>query len=86
MAWLCDIIDKEPSNYEEATENKEWKDAMVEEYWSIINNDVWEIVPRLEGKSTVTLKWIYKIKHVTYGIIEKQKARFVVHGFLQKEA
>ena len=28
VALLCDIIDKEPSNYEEAAEMKEWKDAM----------------------------------------------------------
>ena len=32
VALLCDIIDKEPSNYEEATEKKEWKDAMIKEY------------------------------------------------------
>ena len=37
---LCDIIDKEPSNYEEATENKEWNDAMIEEYHSIMKNDI----------------------------------------------
>ena len=28
-ALLCDIIDKEPSNYEEAAKKKEWKDAMI---------------------------------------------------------
>ena len=32
VALFCDIIDKEPSNYEEAAEKKEWKDAMIEEY------------------------------------------------------
>ena len=37
---LCDIIDKEPSTYEEVAENKEWKDAMIEEYRSIMKNDV----------------------------------------------
>ena len=31
VALLCDIIDKEPSNYDEATEMKEWKDDMIEE-------------------------------------------------------
>ena len=31
---------------------------------------------RLEGKSVVTSKWIYKIKHVADGGIEKYKARF----------
>ena len=29
VALLCDIIDKEPSTYEKAIENKEWKDAMI---------------------------------------------------------
>ena len=28
VSLFCDIIDKEPSNYEEAIERKEWKDAI----------------------------------------------------------
>ena len=50
VALLCDIIDKEPSNYEEAIENKEWKDAMIEEYQLIMKNDVWDVVPIPERK------------------------------------
>ena len=45
-----------------------------------MKNDVWDAVPRLEGKSIVTSKWIYKIKHATYGSIDKYKARFMAHG------
>ena len=85
VALLCDFIDKEPSNYKEAVERKEWKDAMIEEYQLIMKNDVWDVVPRLEGKLVVTSKWIYKIKHDADGSIEKYKARFVAHGFSQKE-
>ena len=40
VALLCDIIDKYPSKYEEATKKKEWKDAKIEEYESIMKNDV----------------------------------------------
>ena len=40
VSLLCDIIDKEPSNYKEAAEKKEWKEAMIEEYQSIMKNDV----------------------------------------------
>ena len=58
---------------------------MVEEYQSIMKNDVWEIVPRLEGKSIVTSKWLYKIKHGADESIEKYKATFVSRGFSQKE-
>jgi hypothetical protein len=61
------------------------KDAMTEEYQSIIKNDVWEIVPRPKNKDVVSFKWLYKIKHVVDGSIEKHKARFVARGFSQKE-
>ena len=54
---------------------------MIEEYQSIVKNDVWELFPRPKGKSIVTSKWIYKIKHAAYGSIEKYKARFVARGF-----
>ena len=81
VALLCDFIDKEPSSYEEAAEWKEWKDAMIKEYQSIMKNDVWDVVPRPEGKSVVTSKWIYNIKHVVDGSIEQYKEIFVARGF-----
>ena len=43
------------------------------------------MVPRPKGKSVVSSKWIYKIKHTADGSIEKYKARFVAHDFSQKE-
>ena len=33
----------------------------------------------------VSSKWLFKIKHVADGSIEKYKARFVARGFSQKE-
>ena len=58
---------------------------MTEEYQSIMKNVVWFIVPKPEGKSVVSSKWIYKIKHAADGSIEKYKARFVARGFSQKD-
>ena len=54
---------------------------MMEEYRSIMKNDVWDIVPRPEGKSVVTSKYIYKIKHIVDGSIKRKTMRFVVRGF-----
>ena len=56
---------------------------MTKEYQSIMKNDVWDIVPRSEGKSVVTSKWIYKIKHAADGSVEKYKVIFVARGFSQ---
>ena len=50
-----------------------------------MKNDVWDVVPRPEGKCVVTSEWIYKIQHVAYGSIEKYKEIFVARGFSQKE-
>jgi hypothetical protein len=51
-----------------------------------MKNDVWDIVPRPEGKYVVTSKWIYKIKkHIVDGSIEKHKAIFVARGFSRVE-
>ena len=58
---------------------------MMEEYQSIVKNDVWDIVHKTENKSVVSSKWIYKIKHVADGSIEKYKAILVARGFSQKE-
>ena len=40
---------------------------------------------RPEGKSVVTSKWVYKIKHAVDGSIDKYKERFVARGFSQQE-
>jgi len=43
---MCHIIDFEPSSFDEADKLQVWRDSMMEEYQSIMNNDVWEAVPR----------------------------------------
>jgi hypothetical protein len=53
VALMSSNIDAEPLSYEEATCVYIWHDAMVKEYKSIMKNDVWEIVLRLEGQSMV---------------------------------
>jgi hypothetical protein len=68
MALVCNIIDFEPSNFQEATNQQVWQGAMVE-YTSIMKNDVWDVVPRLEGKSIVSFRWLCNIKHAVDGSV-----------------
>ena len=85
MLLVANTRDSEPSTFEEDSQHSIWRDAMMDEYHSIMKNDVWEIVPRPEGKSMVTYRWLYKLKHAADGCVEKYKARFVVQGFSQVE-
>ena len=85
VALMSNISDAEPSSFEEADKLQVWKDAMLEEYMSMINNNVWDIVPRPKDKSVVSSKWIYKIKHTVDGSVEKFKEIFVARGFIHKE-
>jgi len=85
VAMVTNIVESKPSSYEETTNHQIWREAMVEEYASIMKNDVWEVVRRPEGKHFVTSRWLYKIKHVADGSIEKYKAHFVAREFLKVE-
>jgi hypothetical protein len=58
---------------------------MLEEYDSIVCNDVWEVVLRPVEKLVVTFRWLYKTKFVANSSIEKHKTRFVARGFSQIE-
>ena len=52
----------------------------MEEYASIMKNDVWEVVPKPEGKGVVGSRWIYKVKHAVDGSVEKYKLCFIAKG------
>jgi hypothetical protein len=58
---------------------------MTEDYESIMKSYMWDILSRPKGKSIVTSKCIYKIKHVADGSVEKYKVIFVARGFSQVE-
>jgi len=45
MDLMSKSVDNEPSSFEEVVWKTIWVDSMVEEYESIIRNNVWEVVP-----------------------------------------
>ena len=50
MVLMIELINYEPSSFEEATQHDVWQVAMVEEDGSIMKNQVWEVVSRPQGK------------------------------------
>jgi hypothetical protein len=82
-ATMSPIIHFEPFYYKEKNIYPIWRDVIMEEYQSTMKDDVWDIVLRPEGKSIVTSKSIYKIKHRVDKSIKRHKMRFVSRGFSQ---
>jgi hypothetical protein len=74
-----------PSNYFEAEKFPEWKEAMNNEYSSLLQNGTWELTTLPKGRSPIGCKWVFKAKQDANGNISKYKARLVAKGYTQKE-
>lgn len=78
----------EPMSYREALKSPfwpEWKKSMEHEIASHIKNGTWELVVKPRGRLVITGRWVFKIKYGIDGRILRFKARWVVHGYKQKE-
>ncbi|GJY82599.1 ribonuclease H-like domain-containing protein [Tanacetum coccineum] len=75
----------EPSSFEEASKDVNWINAMNDEMHALYENDTWELVELPFGRKAIGSKWVYRIKYMSSGEIERFKARLVAKGFNQKE-
>ena len=55
----------------------------MEELNALNKNKNWKIVDLPEGKKTVGCKWVFTVKCMPDGSIERHKARLVAKGFTQ---
>nr|KAJ0214939.1 hypothetical protein LSAT_V11C300139010 [Lactuca sativa] len=63
----------------------DWVKAMQEELVKFERNNMWDLVPTLEGVSVVGSRWVYRNKSDEDGVIIKNKAILVVKAYLQQE-
>ncbi len=78
----------EPANLEVAMSRHdwpEWKKAMESEYNSLIENGTWEVVSPPTEANVITGRWVFRLKKDRFGNVLKYKARWVAHGYKQKE-
>ena len=64
------MVENDPINFHQAMQgsnSQKWIDAMNEEYKSIQDNNVWELVPLPEGAKPIGCKWIFKTKRDSNG-------------------
>ncbi|KAJ4700915.1 Retrovirus-related Pol polyprotein from transposon TNT 1-94 [Melia azedarach] len=72
-----------PTNIHEALKHPRWRVAVQEEISALEKNGTWELTKLPHGKSTVGCKWIFTVKYLADGSIDRFKARLVANGFTQ---
>ena len=60
MANVVQVI--EPTCFEEAIGNENWKQTMDEEMVALYGNETWELVPLPKENKTIGCKWVYKVQ------------------------
>nr|GFB31684.1 retrovirus-related Pol polyprotein from transposon TNT 1-94 [Tanacetum cinerariifolium] len=75
----------ELANVVEALKDVDWVSAMQDELDQSARLKVWRLVPRLEGKTIIKTKWIFKNKKNESSLVIRNKARLVAVGYSQQE-
>ena len=68
----------EPLSFKEANRFLCWHSAMRSKITTLHANGTWFFVPYKPFMNVVGCRWVYKIKHRAYGIVERYKARLVI--------
>ena len=68
----------------QALKDPKWRQAMSKEYDALVQNGTWELIPADSMQNLVSCKWIFRIKHLLDGSIDRYKVRLVVKGFHQR--
>ncbi|KAE8671999.1 hypothetical protein F3Y22_tig00111877pilonHSYRG00324 [Hibiscus syriacus] len=84
ITLFCLFVDCEPVSFQEAVQEKKWRDTMDEKIKAIEKNDTWELTSLPKGHKAISVKWVYKSKQNAKVEIERHKTRLVVKGYSQK--
>ncbi|GJY63449.1 retrovirus-related pol polyprotein from transposon TNT 1-94 [Tanacetum coccineum] len=74
-----------PKNIKEVMADHSWIESMQDELNQFERLQVWELVPRPEGKNIISFKWIWKNKCDAENIVVQNKSRLVAKGYRQEE-
>ncbi|GKC60455.1 retrovirus-related pol polyprotein from transposon TNT 1-94 [Tanacetum coccineum] len=72
-------------NIKEAMSDHSWIESMQDELHQFERLDIWELVPRPNGKNIIALKWLWKNKSDAANIVIQNKYHLVANGYKQEE-
>ena len=75
-----------PTSFKQAVtgpESAAWKKSMTREIDELIKNGTWKMVDKPDGAFVVNSKWVYRIKELSDGTVDRLKSRLVAMGNTQ---
>ncbi|KAI5352788.1 hypothetical protein L3X38_005680 [Prunus dulcis] len=75
---------QEPTCFSQDVRFPEWRAAMTDEFNALLKNNTWTLVPSSSRHHIVGCKWVFKVKRLADGSVERYKARLVAKGFHQQ--
>lgn len=78
------LTELEPTTVSQALKDAKWRRSMSDEYDAIIRNQTFDLVPAEQAQNITSCKWVYRIKHLPDGSINRYKSRLVTKGFHQR--
>nr|GFC14842.1 retrovirus-related Pol polyprotein from transposon TNT 1-94 [Tanacetum cinerariifolium] len=83
--FACLLSSIKPTNVAKALKDVDWVIAMQDKLDQFARLKVWILVTKLEGKTVIKTKWIFKNKKDEISLVIKNKARLVAVGYNQQE-
>ncbi|GFS33074.1 hypothetical protein Acr_00g0026190 [Actinidia rufa] len=72
-----------PRSIHEAFQNPLWVSAMKMKMEALQHNRTWDLVALPKGECTIGCKWVFSVKYLADGSVDRYKARLVAKGFTQ---
>lgn len=74
--------DREPATVTQALADRRWSRAMSEEFDAKIRHHTWDLVHPSLAPNLIGYKWVFKLKFLPDGSIDRFKARLVTKDFI----
>lgn len=76
--------DVEPTCVSKASSNPHWRDAMSNEFTTLLNYSTWDLVPPPSNANIIGCKWIFRVRRKLDDSVDKYKAHLIIKGFHER--
>ncbi|GJU00631.1 putative ribonuclease H-like domain-containing protein [Tanacetum coccineum] len=83
--FFCFLSQEEPKTVTKALSDSSWLEAMQEELLQFKLQNVWVLIDLPKGNRAIGTKWTFRNKKDERGIVIRNKARLVAHGYTHEE-